>query len=831
MSNTPAFQSTSQTLLQILQPGQGFYVPVYQRSYTWGADQIGRLFEDVHAGLNRAAASPGPPTFLGSAILFEGRGSVSPKVNAALPAQVLHVVDGQQRLTTLLIVLGQTRYLVTNALDEVERFAASAESDWIVGNLTMLASQLTECLWVNLPSAQAHFVRLPRLVRQATDVWGDRETNAIYNSDIAYYLNRLAAQELAGEEATSHAGRPHLRLAIENIDEQLSRVVDGSEEGSMLSDTAFVSNLDALNRLLPLVPADAPLAQAGISATLKSAIRIAAFAHFLLNQLILIDVRAPDEETAFSLFEPLNTTGQPLTPIETLRPLAVSAEGGLDSYIGSPSEVAFQSLGRYVPDELDTTERSKRVSSLLTSFALGQDGTKLPHSVLEQRRYLRNAFEAASSLGKQRVFVEGIAETATFLSDIWEDGDSPVITMGKPVDRLCLEVMRASNHAIVVPLLVRYYERAEIVNTAAAKRDFRAIVRASAAFWTIWRSSRTTTSGVDDVHRGLIKAGLAATSLPALARSSTTVLSLPSVSETQKAFRSLRSPAVGRLAWSRSWLDLVGDGAPVAGEVGRVGVELVGEGLEGSGDAGGVGGPEGDGDGAGGVGDGAGLVEEVAGDGPVFVGVGEVGVEGSGQVELGVVGEEPADHLQRSPVGARGGSDGVGVDVVRGDLGEDRFESGAGGGQVGSGGVEAGSEGGQVAVGGGEVVASGGRRGGDGLFDLGHGGLGGVNGGLGGGSGGVGDVGGVSGEVHVVVAQPVDAVVVLEVFEAVLYAPAVPQARREGGGRGGAVGGEDLQHHPVVLEDADLADRPDAVEGDGLVDHVEVAADPADVDP
>jgi hypothetical protein len=83
------FQAGSQTLLQILQPGQGFYVPVYQRSYTWGVGQIDRLFEDINDGLNRAARAPGPPTFLGSMILFEGRGSVAPKVNTALPAQVV----------------------------------------------------------------------------------------------------------------------------------------------------------------------------------------------------------------------------------------------------------------------------------------------------------------------------------------------------------------------------------------------------------------------------------------------------------------------------------------------------------------------------------------------------------------------------------------------------------------------------------------------------------------------------------------------------------------------------------------------------------------------
>lgn len=545
MPTAPSFQSLSQTLLQLLPPGQGLYVPVYQRSFTWGVDQIDRFFEDVHAGLNRAVGQAGPPTFLGSAILFEGRSSVSPRVNTALPAQVLHVVDGQQRLTTLLLILGQTRYLVRAVLEALAGGPGFTERDWIVGNLTMLESQLTDSLWVDLPAGTGRFKRMPRLIRQATDVWGDRDTNATYESDIAFYLDGLASQDLEAQPARSLANRPHLRLALDSIDEHLGRVVDGSEADSMLRGPAFVSNLDALNRFLPLVPAETPLTVASMSVDLAVAVRIAAFTQFLLSHVILIDVRAPDEETAFSLFEPLNTTGQPLTPIETLRPLAVAAEGGLDSYVGSASDLSFQQVGRYVPDELDATERAKRVSSLLTSFALAQDGSRLSHNMLEQRGYLRRSFNAAASLSQQRGFIQGIADTATFLSDVWEDAESPLITMGTPADRLSLEVLRASNHSIVVPLLVRYYERAEEIRSSPAKKDFRSVVRAAAAFWTLWRSSRTTTSGIDDVHRGLIKAGLAATSLPPLSRTSTAVSSLPPVSDVKKALRSILKSKLG----------------------------------------------------------------------------------------------------------------------------------------------------------------------------------------------------------------------------------------------------------------------------------------------
>lgn len=556
MPQAASFDPSSKTMLDLLLPGQALYVPVYQRTYTWGADQVERLFEDIHAGISRAAPSPGPPTFLGSAILFEGRSFVSPKVNTALPAQVLHVVDGQQRLATMLLMLGQVRSLVQRSWRAVGNLGCSPEVDWIGKNLQNLDSQLKACLWVDLPSATGAFRLLPRLIRQATDKWGDGETNATYESDVAFYLHDLAQREVGGEPPRSFARRPHLQLVIESIDDHLGRVVDGTEEGSVLGDMSFASDLSILNRLLPSVLADAPITAAAVQPEMRDAMRIAVFSQFLLNQVVLIDVRAPDEETAFSLFEPLNTTGQPLTPIETLRPLAVSAEGGLDSYIGSRSDIAFQQVDRYVPDELETTERSKRVSSLLTSFALGQDGTKLPHNMLEQRRYLRTSYDRAENLEAKRVFVEGIADTATFLGDVWEDAESPLITTGTPADRLGLQVLKTSKHVIVVPLLVRYFERAEQLGNVESGEDFRAVVRAVLAFWTIWRSSRATTSRIDDVHRGLIKSGLAATSMPPLARSSTAMSDMPTTAELKAALRTLLASKL-EVTDAESWSSLV----------------------------------------------------------------------------------------------------------------------------------------------------------------------------------------------------------------------------------------------------------------------------------
>ena len=92
-----------------------------------------------------------------------------------------------------------------------------------------------------------------------------------------------------------------------------------------------------------------------------------------------------------------------------------------------------------------------------------------------------------------------------------------------------------------------------------------------------------------------------------------------------------RSPAeVVRLVLNAGLrCELVGDGAGVAGNGGRGGVDFVEEQGQGAGDAGCAGPLEGDGDRGGGAGDGAGEAADdgFAGDGAVFVVVAQVGVE------------------------------------------------------------------------------------------------------------------------------------------------------------------------------------------------------------
>lgn len=77
-----------------------FSIPRYQRPYSWTTEHVGELLQDLLDALNAAGdVDSSSPYFLGSIVLIKGD---SPKAD---------VVDGQQRLTTLTILLSVLRSL------------------------------------------------------------------------------------------------------------------------------------------------------------------------------------------------------------------------------------------------------------------------------------------------------------------------------------------------------------------------------------------------------------------------------------------------------------------------------------------------------------------------------------------------------------------------------------------------------------------------------------------------------------------------------------------------------------------------------------------------
>ena len=116
-------KSETWTIQQVFQDRRQYKVPFYQRAYVWTLkDQWELLWADIaDKAAERLAGATPPPHFLGAIV-------VEPQDRIALRGvDTLHIIDGQQRLTTLQYVLASLR-LVARDLEEsaIEGFLSAA---------------------------------------------------------------------------------------------------------------------------------------------------------------------------------------------------------------------------------------------------------------------------------------------------------------------------------------------------------------------------------------------------------------------------------------------------------------------------------------------------------------------------------------------------------------------------------------------------------------------------------------------------------------------------------------------------------------------------------
>lgn len=112
---------------------QGFYsVPDYQREYVWGTEQVEQLLNDVLGEMSDSAPEQAPEYFIGSIVVCPGADGL------------LDLIDGQQRMTTLYVVLCAIRDRL-QALDDA--------------GLTVLSSQIADAA-VNASGEETRRYRL-----------------------------------------------------------------------------------------------------------------------------------------------------------------------------------------------------------------------------------------------------------------------------------------------------------------------------------------------------------------------------------------------------------------------------------------------------------------------------------------------------------------------------------------------------------------------------------------------------------------------------------------------------------------------------------------------
>ncbi|WP_406495123.1 DUF262 domain-containing HNH endonuclease family protein [Streptomyces sp. NBC_01604] len=546
------FEAQSKSVRELLSDnGLGLYLPPYQRPYGWGKDKVEKLLDDTLHGLKNLSKAPDSFTFLGTVITIHdvNHVTVKPIVKSEVPAKVLTVIDGQQRLSSLLILLVGLHNLIRQRAWKVFKGNTPDSTDSARTHLYSETSDMLQMLAAAFYERKNYGIKppiYPRLIRAFVDQWARDEKLKQYESPIAnliYQYSLLVENELAARPtdfrptARQNAGEGEgdlikryneIRTGLTKLSQQ--RSVEELEDLPPLATLA--TNIEFQRALFnheldPELCAWLGELQDGPEAELM---RLVMFAAYGLNRIALTVVQGKDEDYAFTIFESLNTTGEPLTAFETFLPRVVMAEK-IQDYQDSDAHAYMKAVQGYL-DRFDVGDKLQNATrDLLVTFALAETGEKLSKRLPDQRVYMRDTFEGHKDSEDDRsAYLRHLRDTAAFVGNTWEPANNspralPGLEAAAMTDtvKLCLAFLKSLNHTIAIAPLVRFYSEAVHADEGEAREkriaEFEKAIKAITAFTVFWRATRRGTGNIDSQYRAVM-AGPSLTGMSPLARQS-----------------------------------------------------------------------------------------------------------------------------------------------------------------------------------------------------------------------------------------------------------------------------------------------------------------------
>ena len=581
------FDAEPKSTWQVLSDrGTGYYIPAYQRGYTWGDDKIDRLIIDSLHGLRSLVEKDDAITFIGTLIMIHDikYQTVQPHVKGSLPGKVLLVIDGQQRLTTLLLLYTVLHEKLSRRLKD---FASDnrAAFVWLSDTTRELVAHIDVTFREDNTTGQGVYKYYPRMIRAFVDIWSKSEQTAKYNSPIAnclhnyskFILNAAGKFEhqvpngLPPDETASHEFLAKNRKTIRS---HLTKIAKGSFDDIEFPALEQIVNRENFQQTLfqSVFPTEV-CKQLGKDAEgtqkdkdrFNELMRLVLFTKFLMSRVAVTFVTAKNEDYAFDMFEALNTTGEPLTAFETFRPKVIEAETLLH-YENSPSQQSMRIVESFLDRYKGAQAKQSATTDLLIPFALAENGVKLPKRLSDQRSYLRDRFDKLATTPDKREFVRHLSHTSMFMSKLWPDekDELPELEGGKfpnsNLTLLCLEALRAANHHVTIGLFSRFFSKyrvADAASVAAALKDFEEAILAVTAFFALWRGSRRSTANIDSYYRQILREGIEEAGVKAFARRPDAEdLEVPSAPQLKAAFRYILANNDGvKIATKKDWVD------------------------------------------------------------------------------------------------------------------------------------------------------------------------------------------------------------------------------------------------------------------------------------
>ena len=524
-SRNDIFSATPSSTWQALcSPGVGFYIPPYQRGYNWDNTHIDRLFEDFGHGLRLLLENNDSITFLGTLIVIDK--DRLPNVNQeALPSKIRFVIDGQQRLTTVLLM---NICLHDEIRRRGNRFKEKGEVafKWLYHQTIQVTAQLQKTFEEDMNYGDPGYQWYPRMIRAYDDLWSRSMDEARYESPVAAFIHDYS-NYIRGDNRTKQYtgnlretdGNNHLLNNYDVIRRNLRTMADESNtdlEMPLLAEVAEDPEFQSVILRAEFPEEVQTILSDGGNEDFKQLLRLVLLANFLMNRVHVVVVSASNEDYAFDMFESLNTTGEPLTAFETFRPRVIEIEG-LAEYKNSPSRQHLKPIEDYLGKFNKAEDRQTETSRFLIPFALAETGYKLSKRHSEQRRYLRNQYDKQNLPEERHKFLEHMSHTAIFIEDTWKKGNNAFESIpfsndsNRNVVLICMDLLGKVNHEVAIGSLVRFYSQVQLADSdtqkIAAALELEKAIKTVAAFFSFWRGSGKTTGDLATQYRELMGKG------------------------------------------------------------------------------------------------------------------------------------------------------------------------------------------------------------------------------------------------------------------------------------------------------------------------------------
>lgn len=524
-----SFLTENRSVLDFMnQSGQGLYIPLYQRDYSWDSDNIEQLLEDLTRGIQRIASGEvGDDSkeirFLGTIITVvePNRNHIYPVEIQAVPSRIEKLIDGQQRVSTIALMAT----LLTKRLTEIKNKIKSNNP---------IYEQVNEIcdIWISQKLASIFSFDLgrgtprlkPKIIRGAKDYWTRTDdVDVAYKSELSNYLGHFIKAYTDNTTfpclTKDKYGNTLLYQNGRRIESWLKKTVSTAHEEQ--NNDEFSTAEEILNNfsqdllweferpdLVEIVKERSFTDKKSNSYILCELIQTLSVCHYLLDRCCFTIIQPTDDDWAFDMFQSLNATGTPLTAIETFKPTVVNTIDGETGhqFKDSNSDKSFKKVEKFLSEATTAAQKNKHTNDYLTSFFVAYDGRTMSTHFSYQRKVLNNVYESLSEFSAKENFVKKMGNYAEFYQkwikyDGKDNSSFPGIGTSSDADLASMLILflKASNHKMAITILGRMYDLV-IDNNSDSIEAFNNIVKIVAGYYFLWRTV-SSNSGLDSTYR------------------------------------------------------------------------------------------------------------------------------------------------------------------------------------------------------------------------------------------------------------------------------------------------------------------------------------------